>query len=798
MRTKIGKRIGPVPITLAVAVLVALAAFVVIQTNAAFAQERIPTGKGCGVEFENSEGVFAIGTFDAAVKGEDCITTEDELTVTFRIAEGETADADADTGDIYVYRIGGNVGSMRAQMPYGFSNGGGNAMYDDVPLSTVIREEQDPDVEFADRPMINRTDEVGGSMMSKVGRTAGRNVEVEVTRRQADANGRVFLFVYTGEQEDVPFATAPTEDQLRPGSCMDTDTDGDSYIDLGSDGTSITVRRALCEEDAGDPGTAGSAIPQTDPLVVQIDFLGEPSAKEVCGTEEDPEECSSLTVKTHEDDSVAAPIDGTAKVTAMFRDSQGRPLPGFVSFEVMGDADVLIEESNLKTHRGELGEDAVGEDAVPVPGVTEITVLGLPESDSDDPYKIAISAMLQSDAGTHTFNTSISRIGDADMVTAMTYRCDPDGEVDAVAAEPEGTPVVVGVIGVSICETEAEALAKKDIKDPSPATVFAPESYFLIHSTAMDSLGQDKKDDVAFAIAEQPAEGESAEFDDLAEVKDADDARILGSGQNGFFTVMVPDKDNIETGSYSFEIVADAGDAMTTVTITVAGEPMAHEVTGSDRIALNGIETYTVSVTDENGNPPVLPTKAEQMDDMCQITIKVETSVADTIVQTTGLDSDDCLVIDPNTGMGSFKVLAPFGAAQDDAVRITALRGNDAEILTVTLGDPPTEPGTIDPGTMDELTAPMNVDASYVPLTGSISMNWTEGQGANRQMVVLLGSGSAVVYNMTVKADASVHDIRTGNDGEALMPGEYRLFVLSISGSNFEPSAAFAITVPAN
>ena len=154
-----------------------------------------------------------------------------------------------------------------------------------------------------------------------------------------------------------------------------------------------------------------------------------------------------------------------------------------------------------------------------------------------------------------------------------------------------------------------------------------------------------------------------------------------------------PNRQDIETGSYSFEIVADAGDAMTTVMITVAGKPMAHEVTGPDWIALNGIETYTVSVTDENGNPPVLPAKDDQTGDMCQVTILAQTSVADISVQTPGLDEVNCLVIDPDTGMGEFKVLAPFGASQGDTVRITALRDGDAETLTVMLGDAPTAPG---------------------------------------------------------------------------------------------------------
>ena len=518
-------------------------------------------------------------------------------------------------------------------------------------------------------------------MMSKVGRTGGRNVEVQVTRRQADENGRVFLFVYGVEQEDVPFAAKPTADVgsgARQISCDATDTDTDSYIDLGS-GSSVAVSRALCPDNADGEGLQpGSAINQQNPLVVQIDFLGAPSTKKVCGDDGDAA-CSSLTVTTHEDNSAVAMDDGTAEAKAVFQDEQGRALPGFVDFEVMGDADVLIKASSLKNHRESLTK-----------GVASITVKGLPESDSSDPYKIAITATLASGAGTHAFNKNISRIGDAEMVTAMTYRCDPDNVVKVVEAGGEATQAVTGV---GLCEIEAKALSEDDTKDPSPAVVFAPNSYFLIHSTAEDSLGQDKKTDVAFEIEEQPAAGEDAAFKDPVEVRDAGNARISGSGENGFLMVMVPKAEDIETGSYDFEIVADAGDAMTTVTITVAGKPMAHEVTGPDWISINGLETYTVTLTDENGNVPVLPAKDDQTGDMCQVIILVQTSVADIDVQTTGLDENNCLVIDPDTGMGEFKVLAPFGASHGNAVRVTALRGGDAEIKTVMIGDAPSEPG---------------------------------------------------------------------------------------------------------
>ena len=83
--------------------------------------------------------------------------------------------------------------------------------------------------------------------------------------------------------------------------------------------------------------------------------------------------------------------------------------------------------------------------------------------------------------------------------------------------------------------------------------------------------------------------------------------------------------------------------------------------------------------------------------------------------------------------------------------------------------------------TMDELTAPMNVEAGYVPLTGSISMSWTPGQSASRQMVVVLDSNLGVEYFQTVPATDTVHDITM-----ELEAGDYTVYVLSIAGSDFK------------
>ena len=95
------------------------------------------------------------------------------------------------------------------------------------------------------------------------------------------------------------------------------------------------------------------------------------------------------------------------------------------------------------------------------------------------------------------------------------------------------------------------------------------------------------------------------------------------------------------------------------------------------------------------------------------------------------------------------------------------------------------------------LTAPTGLEAGYVPLTESISLSWTPGAGASRQMIVLLDAAGNVVFFETVAADVKVADIEEDRYGNSLLSGDYMLYVLSISGTDFE-HASVSVTVPAN
>ena len=179
-----------------------------------------------------------------AIKGGDCTTTDDELTVTFKLGDRDSGTAKL-SDDVYVYRIGGNVGSKRAQMPYGFGTadvGGGQDDYDDPPLSTVTPEMTDtvdvltPAVDFADHPLIKRTEEVGGSMRSKV----GRGCRDAMWKSRLPGDRRTKMDVSSCSSTPSNKRITPSLRSLRPTDSnatvqppvLSTDTDTDSYIDL--------------------------------------------------------------------------------------------------------------------------------------------------------------------------------------------------------------------------------------------------------------------------------------------------------------------------------------------------------------------------------------------------------------------------------------------------------------------------------------------------------------------------------------------------------------------------------------
>ena len=472
-----------------------------------------------------------------------------------------------------------------------------------------------------------------------------------------------------------------------------------------------------------------------------------------------------------DDEDVPDDLTATAEeadVTVRIRDSLGVALKGFVDLSIdtsaEGAADAVFTASARSTHYAELGTGDMPEE-----GTVTAEIEGLPKNDA---LRIPVTASFNN--GEVELMSYIVRKGDAMMVMADAYACEADSD-----DEDDG-----------VCASEIDNLRTSNTSDdPDKVIALGPGDSFVINGKATDAVGNTvgSKGELTWEITEG------------ADNQDDAEESLEQSNGNGLEEITVEGDDDAVPGIYSLTVTSPDGEASETIMITVSDVASMISVSCEPEIIPtdSGLTDCTVMVTDAAGNIPS-NLHADEKDGAGRDMVRVIVRSTDASLSGVNPQSDAAL---DDRGMTTFSIVLREDAPEGSITVFVSIDIGEEMLrssTSVMYGDPPTEPGTIDPGTMDELTAPMNVDASYVPLTGSISMNWTEGQGANRQMVVLLGSGSAVVYNMTVTADTSVHDIRTGNDGEALMPGEYRLFVLSISGSNFEPSAAFAITVPAN
>ena len=676
MRTKNVKRLWPVPATLAVVALAAFLAFGLLASNGPqtvlaiegdHSEEGVDNhdAYGCHVHLSSDGTSVSLASGDNGVDADDtsgngfqksCSAASSDAAITF---VGDS------TNDITIYLyIEDEDGEVRLYRP---GTTYGNLVSD---FNGELADERRRYNEF-----LIGTKVVGDSP----GRYSARTVEIDAAAADLNRPG----------QDDVHATETVTISGTNP-------SDVAVHVYGSSDGVVEAVQVDL--DNGPEPG--GEAVPEEDGetvqrlvqgapvhlLTIDLDYLGAP-------VEPDPADAAKKGTMIS-----PAMIDsnGDSVVTVQVQDMLGHALSGSVQLTV-NDPD---NKATIKDAGGNTAFDGITD------GTAVFTVSGLPKKDA---VKIPVTAVIQSSTGPLTLTKNVSRVGDVASITSITYRC--------AAMDSDGADID----NVDLCVAEAMKLATKSTSDdPSPATVFKPGETFLIRSTAMDSEMQAKKD-ATFSANEVRVSGApravTITFKDvMMAVKDNPNTINLDdtvAGQIAYHRVDIID--GTEIGSYSIEVEDNGRDAETTVMLTVAGDPVAHQLTGPEWIAINGLASYTVAVTDENGNPAALLPKSEQTGSACIITVTVESSVPETVIRTTNLDDKGCLTIDPNTGMGEFKIVAPFGAQQGDLLRITAIRGDQAEILTAMLGDapaPPTAPGM-----------PMNVMAEATSDT-MITVTW--------------------------------------------------------------------------
>ena len=374
--------------------------------------------------------------------------------------------------------------------------------------------------------------------------------------------------------------------------------------------------------------------------------------------------------------------------------------------------------------------------AVGADGSANATITGLPKNDA---LKVPVTATYSANQLEMTGN--IARKGDAATVEAKAYKCETATTCAA---------------GIAALATPATA------DDPKEVVSLATTDAFFITGTAKDSLGNTTSSKAKLHWKAKAAADLSA--------FDPDRGR-------GHSTINI--EDNATPGTYTLVVEDEDRNASTEVTIIVAGEAAVLELSGPAMIdGTTGVAEFTLTVTDMDGNPPAGDLPAVRVVARSEGTASVS-----------GLDKDDNAVWG-NDNMATFTVVIPTTATQGSSVTILATGEGMSDTLTVTYGETPVEP---DPSPV--LTAPTGLEASYVALAGTISLSWTPGEAASRQMVVVLDVGGNVVFNETKTADTSVADIRSDNSGNSLLSGEYTVYVLSISGTDFKYTSV-SVTVP--
>jgi hypothetical protein len=465
-------------------------------------------------------------------------------------------------------------------------------------------------------------------------------------------------------------------------------------------------------------------------------------------------------------DEEEAPDDLTAtaekaNVTVRIRDSEGIYLKGFVDLSIdtsaEGAADAVFTASARSTYYVELGSGMNPD------GMVTAEIKDLPKN---DPLRIPVTASFNN--GEVELMAYIVRKGDATMVEAAAYACEADSD--------DGED--------GVCASEIVALGTSNTSDdPNEVVALGPGDSFVISGKATDTVGNtvSSKGQLTWKIT--PG-GDNED--------DAEDSLEESSG-NGLEMITVTSDDDAVAGTYSLTVTSGDGEASMNIMVTVSDEASMISVT-CDPVIIptdSGFTDCTVMVTDAKGNIPSNLHEEEDEDGNGRDTVRVIVRSAD--VSISGVDDSDDAELD-DEGMATFSVVLREDAPEG---KITVFVSADIEgkmlrtSTTVTYGDPSTEPGTIDPGTMDELAAPTGVVVSL--LQDTISVTWTKDPNAEQTKVV--------VFNADVTSIEYIETVNAANDDGShtftdVASGTYKVTVASFrTGESHELSPLQEVTV---
>ena len=479
---------------------------------------------------------------------------------------------------------------------------------------------------------------------------------VEITVTPDAGKSDVVLYVYYDDSPPIPAANFNHDSDTETGAVLQIDRPNDTT----SGSLTITFVGAPALMDADD--VVRSNLTATD---------------------------ISAGVVTISDNSTAE-----VRVTANVRDANANELTGQISYSVVYAPDSALKggQSNYTTPLKDYPGDSDVNKSVNVGGW-----------EASGAVRVTVSARFEGVTGNLDLTPiALTRTGDAAMITSMVYEC--------AAMDAEG----VAILDVDRCDQEAEALANDEADDdPSVAGAFDPGATFMIHSTAVDSLGSVKT--IGFSATEVVAEGAEAV---LGTIGTQTAAVNTGTLAVAYIQHTLPAADDIELGAYTIMVQDDDENAESTVAIIVSGPPENYMLTGPAFIPLVAFSSadYTVTVTDANGNPPTGDNTVE------------------IIVQ--GIDASDVTGAGTAVPVGAdgtvtFSIRVPFGAMQGDQAAIGVLvDGELKDRLIITFGE------EVAPEPM--LTAPTGVTATADAST--VTVTWTDGADAVGHLVLLFNA----------------------------------------------------------
>ena len=570
-----------------------------------------------------------------------------------------------------------------------------------------------------------------------------RSETITVSLSMADPTGRVYVFVYTPDADNDNGNLASDSTSLQGDATRAVLVQFQGAPAVGEDGPD---RNSIVEDfqqcDLGADRAAGSNTNDADGDEADCnpDTSGGDNADSEDADDRD-EIRSRLAVNvTSGSDSDAKVLVNGKEVELELAGPDANPLTSASIFVVVEDsfgnelvgADVrfnaTIEPSTLdldfQADRTEEAKNVgTGDDDIDNPTEVSNTVIPdgaamamreIDELPGDESYRITVEISAE---GVPLGTVVIFREGTAKTLKAGVFNaeCLVDPEDDAGK--------VTDTAGYADDNVVLED--NDDCDDSGMLRRFGREDVFVVKAHLEDSLGN------AVGTASQISIKLTDEFDEPLQTGNPTQLMIAVKDRTEPTAwVYMVNKDAM-LGNHMIEVSTTAKDAddeaiaSVSLTVSVAGPPASYMlVNPDDTIALGGYGMFTVQAYDAvGGNPAFGDTTAT--DNMVEVFIQ---GLPDG--NTRNLDGD-MLMLDEDTGMGTFTIFAPNSAENGDTIRIFVASGGMETQHEVTFGAADT--------TGDMLGTPMDVVIGFNNL-GALQVSWTQAANANGYFVYAINT----------------------------------------------------------